>query len=146
MDSGEQRGDLLYDRGAFRLLRWGRAAPKGSLLYLYVFDWPKSGVLRLQLKNKVTASYLLADPKKPIPVTVEGERISLKLPAAAPIPSPALSHCASKANRPQSQFHRSAGPAERHRFLAQDLVLRRPSTEIMKPIGTPPHQAGTPAG
>jgi hypothetical protein len=57
-------------------LRWGCAARKGSILYLYVFDWPKSGVLRVPLKNKVTASYLLADPKRAIPVTVEGERVA----------------------------------------------------------------------
>jgi alpha-L-fucosidase len=80
--------DAIYgtSAGPFPYLRWGRAARKGSILYLYVFDWPKSGVLRVPLKNKVTASYLLADPKKVIPVTVEGERISLKLPTAAPDP------------------------------------------------------------
>src|SRR6266851_4106332 len=80
--------DAIYGTtaGPFPYLRWGRAARKGSVLYLYVFDWPKSGVLRVPLKNKVTASYLLADPKKAIPLTVEGERISLKLPTVAPDP------------------------------------------------------------
>src|SRR5437667_2248022 len=47
--------DAIYGTtaGPFPYLRWGRAARKGSILYLYVFDWPKSGVLRVPLKNKV---------------------------------------------------------------------------------------------
>jgi alpha-L-fucosidase len=72
--------------GPFPYLRWGRAARKGNILYLYVFDWPKSGVLKVPLKNKVTAAYLVAAPHNAVPVTVEGERISLKLPASAPDP------------------------------------------------------------
>jgi hypothetical protein len=51
------------------------------MLYRYVFDGPKSSVLRVPVKNRVTASYLLADSKKASPVLVEREPISLKLPA-----------------------------------------------------------------
>src|ERR1700730_5641159 len=51
--------DAIYGTtaGPFAYLRWGRAARRGSMLYLYVFDWPKSGVLRVPLKNKVKAAY-----------------------------------------------------------------------------------------
>jgi alpha-L-fucosidase len=133
--------DAIYGTtaGPFPYLRWGRAARKGSILYLYVFDWPKSGVLRVRLKNKVTASYLPADPTKAIPVTVEGERISLKLPTTAPDPIASVIALriegGSKANRPQSRFRRSAGPVGRRPCLAQELVPRRPLTGIMKRTG-----------
>jgi alpha-L-fucosidase len=79
-------GQSIYGTspGPFPYLKWGRSTRKGQTLYLHVFDWPANGVLRVPLKNKVKKAYLLADPKKSLAAKLEGENVSIKLPAAAP--------------------------------------------------------------
>jgi alpha-L-fucosidase len=39
----------------FQRLPWGRATQKPGTLYLMVFDWPSTGVLRLPIRNRVQA-------------------------------------------------------------------------------------------
>lgn len=120
-------GESIYGTtaGPFAYLKWGRATRRGQTLYLHVFEWPKDGVLRVPLANKVTSAQLLADPKAKIGTSVEGQRIALKLPAAAPSrydsviklqiegepaaqPVPSLG----RAGSASSQFDAQSGPAK----------------------------------
>jgi alpha-L-fucosidase len=73
--------------GPFSYLKWGRATRKGDMLYLHVFNWPADGELKLPLKNQVTNAYLLSDASKTkLTATLEGEWVTVKLPAQAPDP------------------------------------------------------------
>ncbi|MFP5039840.1 alpha-L-fucosidase [Parasediminibacterium sp. JCM 36343] len=81
-----KNGESIYgsDRGPFDYLPWGENTRKGNTLYLHVYDWPKDGLLKLKLTNKVTKAYLLADNKQKIGIKAIGEKLTLQLPAIAP--------------------------------------------------------------
>jgi alpha-L-fucosidase len=71
---------------------WGRITRKpaeggaAARLYLHVFDWPRDGVLRLPLTQKVSSARLLATPDAPIKIDQGDGELRLQLPAPAPDP------------------------------------------------------------
>ena len=72
----------------FTKLAWGRCTKKvfcnGAVLYLHVFDWPSTGILRVPgLKNEVMQAYFLADLQHTIPVKHDEDGVILTLPASA---------------------------------------------------------------
>jgi alpha-L-fucosidase len=80
-------GESIYGskRGPFTWLPWGTATRKDDTLYLQVFAWPKDGVLKVPLSNKVTKAWLLADPsKKELPITEVEGRVLVHVPEKAP--------------------------------------------------------------
>jgi alpha-L-fucosidase len=71
---------------------WGRITRKpaeggaAERLYLHVFDWPRDGVLRLPLTQKVASARLLAAADARIGIEQGDGELRLQLPAAAPDP------------------------------------------------------------
>ena len=65
---------------------YGRVTPKGSRLYVHVFEWPGDRIVRLpNLQNQVLEAYLLGKKKKKeLPLAREGADWAIKLPAKAP--------------------------------------------------------------
>jgi len=69
-------------------LSWGRCTrketPKGTILYLSVFDWPVNGQLLIPgVKNKVIAATLLASKAK-LKTETKGNDLIINVPANAP--------------------------------------------------------------
>ena len=83
-------GEAIYGTGPgpFRRLPWGRCTRKGNRLNLIVFDWPKSGPLKVPgLITKVAKAWLLSDPARAaLKVKKAGDGIEVPVPAAAPDP------------------------------------------------------------
>jgi alpha-L-fucosidase len=69
----------------FRRLPWGRCTVKPGKLYLHVFDWPADGKLVLPgLQNDLGPAYFLTDlNKEALPVSREGDAVTISLPAKA---------------------------------------------------------------
>jgi alpha-L-fucosidase len=81
-------GEAVYgsERGPFDYLPWGWATRKKDTLYLFVFDWPKDGKLKIPMSTPVEKSWLVADTSKTLSAeTVDGMTV-LNLPAEAPDP------------------------------------------------------------
>lgn len=70
----------------FPYLSYGRCTRKGQKLYLHVFDYPSNGSLGVPMTNKITKAYLLADPMKPLFVTIrkENKHSVIHLPKKVP--------------------------------------------------------------
>jgi alpha-L-fucosidase len=81
-------GDAIYGTIAspFPYLPWGKATRKGEKLYLHVINWPVNGELKIPLRNKATKAYTLADPKKRLKISQDGERVVITVPPQAPDP------------------------------------------------------------
>jgi alpha-L-fucosidase len=81
-------GEAVYGskRGPFDYLPWGWTTLKGDMLYLFVFDWPADGQLRLPMDTAVDHAWLVAAPDKSLPVTSADGKTMFKLPASAPDP------------------------------------------------------------
>jgi alpha-L-fucosidase len=80
----QRNGESIYGTTAspFSALPWGRCTVKGEKLYLHVFDWPPNGRLEIPgLKNQPRAAHLLADQGHRLPVTRQGDRVMVDLPA-----------------------------------------------------------------
>lgn len=75
--------EAIYGTSAspFQSLDWGYCTQKQGRLYLHVFDRPASGKIELPIKNKVTAAYVLAQPKNKLKVTLNGGRPTLPVEA-----------------------------------------------------------------
>ena len=77
--------------GPQRVPAWGRCTQRTvengvTRLYLHVFDWPASGLVRLDgILNEPVGAFALADPgKSPLAVSREEEAIVVKGPPAPP--------------------------------------------------------------
>ena len=79
-------GEAIYGTKAspFPYLSYGRATRKGQTLYLHLFEWPKDGKLNVPLTNKMTNTYLLADPKTSLKISAGKENATIQLPNYAP--------------------------------------------------------------
>jgi len=81
-------GEAIYGTAASpftRLPFFGRATVKNNTLYLHVFDWPKSGQLRVPgLKNPVFSARILGLPNAHVGIKKENDDVLLTLPAEAP--------------------------------------------------------------
>lgn len=78
--------DAIYGTTAspFPYLSWGRCTRKEQRLYLHVFDYPVNGRLAVPMSNSISRAYLLADPKKRLPVTTDNGRSVIQLPKQVP--------------------------------------------------------------
>jgi alpha-L-fucosidase len=83
-------GEAIYGTTASpfaRLPFFGRATVKGNKLYLHVFEWPASGVLRVpNLNNLVHSAALVAAPGARLATRRDGDDVLVALPAEAPDP------------------------------------------------------------
>ena len=84
----DKYSDAIYDTTAspFNLLPfYGRVTCKDDKLYVHVFEWPGDLVARLpNLRNKVTAAYLLEDGSPPVDVVRDGSDWLVQLPQSPP--------------------------------------------------------------
>ena len=80
-------GEAIYGTTASpftRLPFFGRATAKNNELFLHVFGWPTSGVLRVPgLKNPIFSARILGSDAK-VTFKKDGDDVILQLPAAAP--------------------------------------------------------------
>jgi alpha-L-fucosidase len=83
-------GDAIYGTTASpfaRLPFFGRVTAKGNKLYLHVFEWPASGVLRVpNLHNLVHSAALVVAPEARLGTRRDGDDVLVTLPAEAPDP------------------------------------------------------------
>jgi len=84
-------GESIYATSASPLKAvppWGRVTAGKGKLYLHVFDWPKDGKLLVPgLTGKITAAYLLANPKKTrLNLDVDAAGVAITAGATAPDP------------------------------------------------------------
>ena len=79
-------GDAIYGTTAspFNYLSWGRATRKGQKVYLHVFNWPKSGLLKIPFTNKVVKAYLMEDSTELLNASIANGKVVLRLPKYAP--------------------------------------------------------------
>jgi alpha-L-fucosidase len=80
-----RNGESIYGTtaGPFADLAWGYCTVKDETLYLHVFDWPEDGKLEVRgLRNRVREARLLVDAEHKLPITRQGNAVSLELPAA----------------------------------------------------------------
>ena len=79
-------GESIYatSAGPFPYLKWGRATRNGQTLYLHVFSWPSTGLLRVPLTNHVKKAWLLADAGTRLAARRTASHIEIQLPAEAP--------------------------------------------------------------
>ncbi len=75
--------EAIYGTSAspFQSLDWGYCTQKEDRLYLHVFNRPASGKIELPIKNKITAAYVLAQPKNKLKFTLNSGRPTLPVEA-----------------------------------------------------------------
>jgi hypothetical protein len=56
------------------------------MLYLFVFDWPKDGQLKVPMDTPVSRAWLVAAPDKSLPVTSSSGETLIQVPSSAPDP------------------------------------------------------------
>ena len=72
-----------------RLPFFGRATSKGNTVYLHVFQWPRSGELRVPgLTNRVQSARLLADSSARLTTHRDGDDVIVTFPAKLPTAAP----------------------------------------------------------
>lgn len=81
-------GDSIYGTtyGPLQELPFGRTTAKGKLVYLHIYDWPESGVVKLPPLPRLLRGRMLADGR-PIPINQGAAGISFRLPAQTPDPN-----------------------------------------------------------
>jgi len=83
-------GEAIYGTSASPFaarLPWGRATSKGDRVYLFVYNWPIDGQLKLPaMAGRVTKARLLTLPSEPVGITAADDGITLKLPPMVPDP------------------------------------------------------------
>jgi alpha-L-fucosidase len=83
-------GEAIYGTTASPFpaqLAFGRATSKPGRVFLHVFDWPADGNLHVPAWGKtVKKAYLLANRKSALKFTEDSDRISIRVPSAAPDP------------------------------------------------------------
>lgn len=79
-------GEAMYGTKAspFTYLSWGKATQKGNKLYLHVHKWPKNGLLKVPVDQKINRAYLLADRKTKLRYEIKDRYTTLRLPARCP--------------------------------------------------------------
>ena len=79
-------GDAIYGSKAspFAYLSWGRATTKNNKLYLYVFDYPTDGKIKIPLTVGIAKAYLLSNPSSIIKTSTKDKYTHLELPLTAP--------------------------------------------------------------
>lgn len=83
-------GEAIYGTQAspLAILPWGectyKKSKRKSILYLFVFDWPKDGKLSIpDLKNKIVSASLLATNEK-LKTVSDADKLNILVPVAAP--------------------------------------------------------------
>ena len=75
-------GEAIYGTTAspFTYLNFGRCTMKKDKMYLHVLKWPKNGIIKVPMNNKILHSFLLAKPKTKINIKQVGKYLELQLP------------------------------------------------------------------
>ncbi len=70
--------------GPLQGLGWGRTTARPGKVYLHVFDWPRSGAVKVS-GIAASGAYLLADPSRAaLPLASAGQALTIQGPAQAP--------------------------------------------------------------
>jgi alpha-L-fucosidase len=80
-------GEAIYGTkaGPIQGLDWCRSTAKGDAVYLHVLEWPRDGRLRITGLENVTSASLLCDPSRiELPITREGDGLTVTGPSRAP--------------------------------------------------------------
>lgn len=80
----QRNAESIYGTSAnpFRELPWGYATVKGNKVYLFIRDWPKTGILSLfGLKNTIKSAYFLIDALAKLPLKQFGNTTNISLPS-----------------------------------------------------------------
>ena len=88
-------GEAVYGskRGPFDYLPWGWTTRKGDMLYLFVLQWPKDGLLRIPMQNPVSKAWLQNDPSKIMKSETKDGLTILEIPKQAPDPIASVIAC-----------------------------------------------------
>jgi alpha-L-fucosidase len=80
--------EAIYGTSAspFKNLACGRCTQKAGKLYLHVQKWPSDAKLLVPVRNKVTKTYLLAEPDKSLDAVATDSGVQVSVPATAPDP------------------------------------------------------------
>jgi alpha-L-fucosidase len=81
-------GSAVYGstRGPFAYLPWGWSTRKGDALYLFVFNWPADGILKIPMTTPIKSAHLLADRETKLHSEIKDGITLLHLPKVAPDP------------------------------------------------------------
>jgi alpha-L-fucosidase len=81
-------GEAVYGstRGPFDYLPWGWTTRKGDALYLFVFNWPADGVLKVPTTTPFSSAHVVAAPGQELTSEIKDGFTLLHLPKTAPDP------------------------------------------------------------
>ncbi len=79
-------GEAIYGAGPSSLgvLPWGESTRRGSTVYLHVFQWPVSGLLRIPAIVSRVRSAVLLGQDAPLTVLLDDAGLTLQMPVASP--------------------------------------------------------------
>ena len=88
-------GEAVYGskRGPFDYLPWGYSTRKGEMLYLFVLQWPKEGMLRVPMVTPIEKTWLLADPNRILKTEIKDGMTEIQVPKQAPDPIATVIAC-----------------------------------------------------
>jgi alpha-L-fucosidase len=75
---GTQAGPFPYR------MPWGFSSRLGNTHYLFIFDWPADGIIRVPVRNPVAHAWLLSAPAATLSSHADGDSLVLLGPALAP--------------------------------------------------------------
>ncbi len=81
-------GESIYgtQAGPVQKLSWARTTQTDHCIYLHVFDWPKNGILRLPVNQKIRRGWLLASPAEKLKLTPSHDIVEIQAPSQMPDP------------------------------------------------------------
>ena len=82
----KKNGESVYGASAspYEKPKWGRYTQKGNVIYAHVFDWPKSGTLKLHKDIKVKKATVLTDPNTELKTLGTSREVLVEVPILAP--------------------------------------------------------------
>ena len=88
-------GEAVYGskRGPFDYLPWGYSTRKGEMLYLFVLQWPKDGMLRVPMVTPIEKTWLLADPNRILKTETKDGMTEIQVPKQEPDPIATVIAC-----------------------------------------------------
>jgi len=82
----KKNGESIYGASAspFEKPKWGRYTKKDNIVYAHVFDWPKSGILKLHKALKIKKATILTNPDTSLNTTATSREVLVEVPMLAP--------------------------------------------------------------
>lgn len=79
-------GEAIYGASAspFEKPKWGRYTEKDGVIYAHVFEWPKTGTLKLHKDIKVKRATVLTDPDTTLDFLKTSSEVLVSVPLLAP--------------------------------------------------------------